>query len=56
MMKKLMMICAVAFSVGACGINKQMDQLQAFEKCRYEITSADSWSEERNSTWPGYLP
>ncbi|HEY1008422.1 MAG TPA: LEA type 2 family protein [Sphingobacteriaceae bacterium] len=42
MMKKLMMICAVAFSVGACGINKQMDQLQAFEKCRYEITSADS--------------
>lgn len=41
-MKKIMMFCAVAFSISACGINRQVDQLQAFEKCRYEISSADS--------------
>jgi hypothetical protein len=41
-MKKIMMFSALALLFSACGINKQVDQLQAFEKCRYEITSADS--------------
>lgn len=32
----------LGLALSACGINKQMDQLKAFEKCRYEIASADS--------------
>lgn len=41
-MKKIALFIVLALVMSACGINKQMDQLKAFEKCRYEIASADS--------------
>lgn len=41
-MKKILLIAFTALSVAGCGINKQIERARAFEKCRYEITSADS--------------
>jgi len=41
-MKKILFLGFLVLVFSACGINKQVDQLKAFEKCRYEITSADS--------------
>ncbi|KAA8483328.1 hypothetical protein BDE36_2751 [Arcticibacter tournemirensis] len=41
-MKKILFFALLSFSVAGCGINKQIERAKAFEKCRYEITSADS--------------
>ncbi|HEY1025057.1 MAG TPA: hypothetical protein VGE26_07830 [Sphingobacteriaceae bacterium] len=41
-MKKNIFIAIIALSVSACGINRQVDNLKAFEKCKYEVTAADS--------------
>ncbi len=41
-MKKLILICFVAISFAGCGLNKQAKQIEALEKCSYEINSADS--------------
>jgi hypothetical protein len=41
LMKKLTLICLLALSAG-CGLNKQSKQIQALEKCTYDIKSADS--------------
>ncbi len=41
-MKKLAIIFLVAMVFTACGLNKQARQIEALEKCTYEISSADS--------------
>lgn len=41
-MKKLILICFVAMFASSCGLNKQARQIEALEKCTYEISSADS--------------
>lgn len=41
-MKKLLFCAFTAIIISGCGINKQIERAKAFEKCRYEITSADS--------------
>ncbi|WP_207533426.1 hypothetical protein [Desertivirga arenae] len=43
-MKKLILSCSVILLLAACGINKQVEQLKAFEKCKYDLLSADSVS------------
>jgi LEA14-like dessication related protein len=41
-MKKLIYICMAAILLAGCGLNKQARQIEALEKCTYEISSADS--------------
>ncbi|MGX5691245.1 hypothetical protein [Arcticibacter tournemirensis] len=41
-MKKILFFALLSLSVAGCGINNQIERAKAFEKCRYEITSADS--------------
>ena len=41
-MKKLFYFCVVAILLGSCSLNKQARQIEALEKCTYEISSADS--------------
>lgn len=41
-MKKLTFLLLIAMIASACGINKQIERARAFEKCRYDILSADS--------------
>lgn len=41
-MKNLIYLGLLAIVVSSCGINKQLKQTKAFEKCKYEIRSADS--------------
>lgn len=41
-MKKLILICIAAMFAIGCGLNKQARQIEALEKCTYEISSADS--------------
>ena len=41
-MKKLILICSVALFAASCGLNKQAKQIEALEKCKYGISSADS--------------
>lgn len=41
-MKELRLLVALLFIISGCGINKQVDKLKAFEKCTYDIVSADS--------------
>ena len=41
-MKRLVLLGMVALFVSGCGLNKQARLLEAFEKCTYEINSADS--------------
>jgi LEA14-like dessication related protein len=41
-MKRIIILCLAAISVAGCGLNKQARQLEALEKCSYEISSADS--------------
>ncbi|MEJ7779803.1 MAG: hypothetical protein WKF68_09435 [Daejeonella sp.] len=41
-MKKLAIILLVAIFFAGCGLNKQARQIEALEKCTYEISSADS--------------
>lgn len=41
-MKKLILICLAAMFATSCGFNKQARQIEALEKCTYEISSVDS--------------
>lgn len=41
-MKRLVLLGIVALFASGCGLNKQARLLEAFEKCTYEINSADS--------------
>lgn len=41
-MNKFLSIIAAAALLSSCNLNKQAKQVNAFEKCTYEITSADS--------------
>jgi len=41
-MKKLIYICVAAIFLAGCGLNKQARQIEALEKCTFEISSADS--------------
>jgi len=41
-MKKLIFSGCLVLLMAACGINKQVEQLKAFEKCKYDLLSADS--------------
>ncbi|WP_374164590.1 hypothetical protein [Arcticibacter sp. MXS-1] len=41
-MKKFLLPLLLISLLSACGINKQIDRARAFEKCRYEVKSADS--------------
>ena len=41
-MKKLILAGCILLSLAGCGINKQVEQLKAFEKCKYDLLSADS--------------
>ena len=41
-MKKLSLILLLTVSLAGCGLNKQARQIEALEKCTYEISSADS--------------
>lgn len=41
-MKRLSIILLFAMFLAGCGLNKQARQIEALEKCTYEITSADS--------------
>jgi LEA14-like dessication related protein len=41
-MKRLLIICLAAIILASCGLNKQARQIEALEKCTYEIASADS--------------
>lgn len=41
-MKRLVLLGMVALFASGCGLNKQARLLEAFEKCTYEINSADS--------------
>ena len=40
--KALIYIAAVIFFLPGCGINQQVKQLKALEKCKYEVISAES--------------
>lgn len=42
MRKIIVPVVAILVMLAGCGINKQIENAKAFEKCRYEITSADS--------------
>lgn len=41
-MKNLTYLGVLIMLFSACGVNKQLKQTRAFEKCKYEIKSADS--------------
>lgn len=41
-MKKLSLVFFLAITLAGCGLNKQARQIEALEKCTYEISSADS--------------
>ncbi len=41
-MKRMIIFCLAAILVAGCGLNKQARQIEALEKCTYEISSADS--------------
>lgn len=41
-MKKFFIALLAAGSLAGCGINRQLKGIEAFEKCTYEIVSADS--------------
>ncbi|MGB4399822.1 MAG: LEA type 2 family protein [Daejeonella sp.] len=41
-MKRLSLILLLAITMAGCGLNKQARQIEALEKCTYEISSADS--------------
>lgn len=41
-MKKVIWISVIVFALAGCGLNKQARQIEALEKCTYEISSADS--------------
>lgn len=41
-MKNLLIISFLALTFSACGLNKQARQIEALEKCTYDITSVDS--------------
>jgi len=41
-MKNIIYLSLLAFIFSACGVNKQLKQARAFEKCKYDIKSADS--------------
>jgi LEA14-like dessication related protein len=41
-MKKIIMFCLAAAMLAGCGLNRQARQIEALEKCTYEILSADS--------------
>ena len=41
-MKNSILLAVCLVLLAGCGINKQLERAKAFEKCRYEITSADS--------------
>ncbi len=41
-MRNLFLLCFAAILLYSCGLNKQARQVKAFEKCEYQITSADS--------------
>jgi len=41
-MKKLIFSGCIVLLMAACGVNKQVEQLKAFEKCKYDLLSADS--------------
>lgn len=41
-MKRIITFCLAAIFLAGCGLNKQARQLEALEKCSYEISSADS--------------
>lgn len=41
-MKKLAVLLLLAIFSAGCGLNKQARQIEALEKCTYEISSADS--------------
>jgi LEA14-like dessication related protein len=41
-MKRIIIFCLAAIFLAGCGLNKQARQLEALEKCSYEISSADS--------------
>lgn len=41
-MKRYFLPLTIVFFITACGIKEQADQLKAFEKCTYELVSADS--------------
>lgn len=41
-MKNLIYLSLLAIIVSSCGVSKQYKQTKAFEKCKYEIRSADS--------------
>ena len=42
MIRKLFLFCLAAIVFLCCGLNKQARQLQALEKCDYQLVSADS--------------
>lgn len=39
-MKKIILLCVLAISFGACSINKQAQQIKALEKCDYKLLDA----------------
>lgn len=41
-MKQITIFCLAAIIITGCGLNKQARQIEALEKCTYEISSADS--------------
>ncbi|MEJ7694054.1 LEA type 2 family protein [Daejeonella sp.] len=41
-MKRLTIVLLLAVLLAGCGLNKQARQIEALEKCTYEISSADS--------------
>src|SRR6476620_7816648 len=41
-MKRLSIVILFAVIAAGCGLNKQARQIEALEKCTYEISSADS--------------
>ncbi len=41
-MKRIIIFCLAAIVITGCGLNKQARQIEALEKCTYEISSADS--------------
>ena len=41
-MKNLIIISLLAVTISGCGLNKQARQIEALEKCTYDISSADS--------------
>lgn len=41
-MKRVFLFIIIAIITTHCGVNQQIKQMQALEKCKYQITSADS--------------